>query len=1044
MNQEHDGLIIARERIAREAEELTGFLDLGRLGLRVLPKELFQLKHLQRLNLGAICIGGANGQQFKAAASNIAPNDLEADLGRLAELTKLNTLWLVSTPVSSLSQIANLSGLQSLDCSDTAVSDLSPLKGLHDLQSLHCSHSAVSDLSPLESHLSLQALDCSATAVRDLSPLEGLSALQELDCSAAFAVRDLSPLKGLTALQALDCSGTAVSDLSSLKELLVLQYLNCTGTNVSDMLPLNGLLNLQSLACSDTAINDLSSLKELPALQALDCSATSVGDLSPLKGLPALQYLNCSWCSLNPIPEELIYKQSLRSFVLYEAKLPDIPSEVLSRSPTESCLESLRAHLSDLRSGAEAVKDVKLMVLGNGRVGKTQICRRLCGQDYDEHFPSTHGIVVNSAPLPQEDGGELAKLHLWDFGGQDIYHGTHALFLRTRAVFMLVWSPMTENASEHEYDGMIFRNQPLDYWLAYARHIGGPDNPLLVLQTRCDRPEDEVLRPPVPDEALADFPFRKILHYSSLKDRGRAALNEALREAVNWLWEQQGTVLIGAGRLRVKHRLEALRDADAAVPPEERQYRTLTQACFRQLCEEEDGSISSSEHLLDYLHNAGVVFYRRGLFDDRIILDQGWALTAVYAVFNREKCYRQLRQSRGRFSRSLLELLVWQDYHPDEQQLFLDMMTSCGVCFVYREGDGSIEAEYIAPELLPEKAELEAELEEKWNPDAPMEEAVFEYELHHPGLLRSLVSQIGTEAGINGLYWKNGVCVYERTTRSRALIEQEAQTGTRGIVRLRTQGGQAAALLAQLAERITREEYRWGIRNFPDKPPAHQAHKVSARMDIENLGSIEAPKLEFIQEPASQPEYCVSYAWGDDRTEEGSHREDIVDHLCEAAEKHGIRILRDKTTLGLGERISKFMQRIGRSDQVFVILSDKYLKSPYCMFELFEVWRNARNDDEEFLRKVRVYSLPCANIFNLRGRAQYAVHWKREYDELNTMLQEVGPGILGESDFKQFKLMQQFALQVGDILGTVTDVLQPRSFEELERWGLGDAEPPDI
>lgn len=42
-----DGLAIARERIAREAEETTGFLDLGTLGLNDLPGELFALTHLQ-------------------------------------------------------------------------------------------------------------------------------------------------------------------------------------------------------------------------------------------------------------------------------------------------------------------------------------------------------------------------------------------------------------------------------------------------------------------------------------------------------------------------------------------------------------------------------------------------------------------------------------------------------------------------------------------------------------------------------------------------------------------------------------------------------------------------------------------------------------------------------------------------------------------------------------------------------------------------------------------------------------------------------------
>ena len=60
--------------------------------------------------------------------------------------------------------------------------------------------------------------------------------------------------------------------------------------------------------------------------------------------------------------------------------------------------------------------------------------------------------------------------------------------------------------------------------------------------------------------------------------------------------------------------------------------------------------------------------------------------------------------------------------------------------------------------------------------------------------------------------------------------------------------------------------------------------------------------------------YFVSYAWGD-RTPEGQQRELIVDQLCAAAEERGINILRDKKVLGLGDRISKFMQRIGRGNR---------------------------------------------------------------------------------------------------------------------------------
>jgi internalin A len=56
-----------------------------------------------------------------------------------------------------------------------------------------------------------------------------------------------------------------------------------------------------------------------------------------------------------------------------------VPAEILSKFEFDNCLPRLRAHLADLSGEGNAVSDVKLMILGNGRVGKTQICRRTCG-----------------------------------------------------------------------------------------------------------------------------------------------------------------------------------------------------------------------------------------------------------------------------------------------------------------------------------------------------------------------------------------------------------------------------------------------------------------------------------------------------------------------------------------------------------------------------------------------------------------------------------------------------------------------------------------
>ena len=86
--------------------------------------------------------------------------------------------------------------------------------------------------------------------------------------------------------------------------------------------------------------------------------------------------------------------------------------------------------------------------------------------------------------------------------------------------------------------------------------------------------------------------------------------------------------------------------------------------------------------LLEYLHDSGTVFYREGLFGDQIILDQAWALDAVYAVFDRaSQTFRKIERNRGRFWRSDLAELVWQQHGVPEQELFLSFMQQCGICF---------------------------------------------------------------------------------------------------------------------------------------------------------------------------------------------------------------------------------------------------------------------------------------------------------------------------------------------------------------------------
>jgi internalin A len=121
-------------------------------------------------------------------------------------------------------------------------------------------------------------------------------------------------------------------------------------------------------------------------------------------------------------------------------------------------------------------------------------------------------------------------------------------------------------------------------------------------------------------------------------------------------------------------------EEDQKCEPADRQHRLLIRTDFDGLCDKV-GGISDKEAVLDFLHHNGVMFYRPGLFGGRIILDQNWAMEAIYALFDRKKAL-PLLHGYGRFSRADLEVLpIWRDrttdkpkYTPAEQKVLLGMM----------------------------------------------------------------------------------------------------------------------------------------------------------------------------------------------------------------------------------------------------------------------------------------------------------------------------------------------------------------------------------
>ena len=450
-----EGWAEAQRRIAACRETRSESLDLSNLRLTRVSEEVIELDWLRELNL-------KSGPWWRGS------NHIGAEGARaLAGLVNLTALNLESNRIGAegaraLSGLVNLTALN-LANNQIGAEGARALSGLVKLTTLDLAYNEIG-----------------AEGMRALAGLVNLTTLNlESNGIGAEGVRALSGLVNLTTLN-LTGNEIGAEGARALSGLVNLTALNLANNRIGaeGARALSGLVNLTTLtlAWNDIGAEGARALSGLVNLTTLNLSSNGVIDLSLFFHLRKLRKLDCSRCRLEQAPPELWDMPSLWEVILYETELPGVPMEVLSRSGGESCLQRLRAHCRDLKDGQSEITEFKLMLLGNGRVGKTQICRRLQGQDYDETLPSTHGVKISAAPLSALRNP--ATLRIWDFGGQDIYHGTHVLFLKSRAIFMLVWTPESEALYFHEHGGFTFRNQPLGYWLDYVREFGGEDSPV--------------------------------------------------------------------------------------------------------------------------------------------------------------------------------------------------------------------------------------------------------------------------------------------------------------------------------------------------------------------------------------------------------------------------------------------------------------------------------------------------------------------------------------------------------------------------------------
>ena len=318
-----------------------------------------------------------------------------------------------------------------------------------------------------------------------------LRKLTILDLSYNWKLKEIPGISSLKHLEYLDISGTSFAGKLDLRSANALQTLNVFKTELTHLQLALPLPSLTSINLSFTLIQDFDFLKHLPNLERLNLSCCSLEAFGALPTLPKLQLLDLSGAHLSEsilsnvppnleildlshshityVPANIQNLHNLKRIVLENLELKDIPNWLpilrlpiyITRTPENMLFDGISLYgttiegvdmaavfeqpqemiLQWFRNRAKGLgrelNEAKIIFLGDGEAGKTHTIARLLndGAPVDFHEDATPGIIIEDKTYDLD--GRNVQVHYWDFGGQEILHSMHRIFLTGRTPLKL-------------------------------------------------------------------------------------------------------------------------------------------------------------------------------------------------------------------------------------------------------------------------------------------------------------------------------------------------------------------------------------------------------------------------------------------------------------------------------------------------------------------------------------------------------------------------------------------------------------------------------
>lgn len=548
---------------------------------------------------------------------------------------------------------------------------------------------------------------------------------------------------------ALSLSGSALESLALDEKAAALEYLYLAENEKLKEIAFSAPLpRLAVLYLNKCALTSLKMPAGCLALEYLYLQKNQLAEVVFEGRYPALRLLDASD---NQLTEFVLPAGAARLEYLYLNG-----NDGLTSPPIDIVKQGSQAALNWFAAEKKALQEIKVLLVGEAKAGKTSILRRLKHNEFNPSEVQTDGITIETldfkelATFSKQTGLHGIKAHFWDFGGQEIMSSTHQFFMTRRSVYLLI----LEARKDAEPD------QQVRQWLKRIQTFGG-NSPVIVVTNKI-----ELVRAFSLNQYNLKKEFPQIKDFINLSCETGEEI-DALRKLLETYIPQAELfdTQIDKRWIEIKEALQKI--------TKENHY--LAHHRFRSICKDHAlTNTDEQEQAITFLNDLGILLHFEELsLAEYYVLDPYWVTSGVYKIITSGLAAKQ----KGKIRLDQLGFIVNEEarkegeyrpsmqkpyeYSPNELRYLADIMAQFKLSF-YTDNREAI----LIPDLLDRQTPA-AQSDSFLNASEKLR-LVYKYDYLPSLVLPRLMVELQKDIDIA---WRTGVILQGRSsTPGRAMI----------------------------------------------------------------------------------------------------------------------------------------------------------------------------------------------------------------------------------------------------------------------------------